>query len=113
MPSLDTARIDIERFWSTIERSAEIGPGRPGGLSRLALSDADKEVRDTFVGWCREAGLTVRVDDATSGQVVAQLQDTDPGERGVGGRLARGGGERGRKREREEGGSGDGDGGLP
>ena len=46
MPSLDTARIDIERFWTTIERSAEIGPGRPGGLSRLALSDADKEVRD-------------------------------------------------------------------
>ncbi|MBB4018861.1 N-carbamoyl-L-amino-acid hydrolase [Chelatococcus caeni] len=55
-------RIDAERFWSTIERSAEIGLGREGGLSRLALSDADKEMRDVFVGWCREAGLAATVD---------------------------------------------------
>ena len=57
-----TARIDIGRFWTTIERSAEIGVGRPGGLSRLALGDADREVRDVFVEWCRQAGLSVRVD---------------------------------------------------
>jgi N-carbamoyl-L-amino-acid hydrolase len=57
-----TARIDIGRFWTTIERSAEIGVGRPGGLSRLALGDADREVRDVFIDWCRQAGLTVRVD---------------------------------------------------
>ena len=44
-----TTRIDIGRFWTTIERSAEIGVGRPGGLSRLALGDADREVRDIFV----------------------------------------------------------------
>lgn len=56
------ACIDIERFWTTIERSAQIGTGRPGGLSRLALSDADKQVRDEFVGWCRDAGLGVRID---------------------------------------------------
>lgn len=57
-----TARIDIGRFWTTIERSAEIGVGRPGGLSRLALGDADREVRDVFIDWCREAGLSVRID---------------------------------------------------
>ncbi|CAD5286269.1 N-carbamoyl-L-amino-acid hydrolase [Bosea sp. 62] len=57
-----TARIDIGRFWTTIERSAEIGVGRPGGLSRLALGDADREVRDVFIAWCREAGLAVRID---------------------------------------------------
>src|SRR5690625_2882648 len=56
------SRIDIERFWSTLERSAEIGPGRPGGLSRLAASDADRQMRDVFVDWCRQAGMTVRVD---------------------------------------------------
>lgn len=55
-------RIDIERFWTTIERSAEIGPGRPGGLSRLALSDADKQMRDEFAGWCRDGGLRLRID---------------------------------------------------
>ncbi|SFC76584.1 N-carbamoyl-L-amino-acid hydrolase [Bosea sp. CRIB-10] len=57
-----TARIDIGRFWTTIERSGEIGVGRPGGLSRLALGDADREVRDVFIAWCREAGLSVRID---------------------------------------------------
>ncbi|WP_186417178.1 Zn-dependent hydrolase [Bosea sp. CS1GBMeth4] len=57
-----TARIDIGRFWTTIERSAEIGVGRPGGLSRLALGDADRAVRDLFVAWCRQAGMSVRID---------------------------------------------------
>ena len=40
-------------------RSGEIGPGKAGGLRRLALTDADKEMRDQFVAWCREAGCTV------------------------------------------------------
>ncbi|MGX1790486.1 Zn-dependent hydrolase [Bosea sp. NPDC055332] len=57
-----TARIDIGRFWTTIERSGEIGIGRPGGLSRLALGDSDKEARDVFIDWCRQAGLSVRID---------------------------------------------------
>ncbi len=57
-----TARVDIGRFWTTIESSAQIGVGRPGGLSRLALGDADREVRDVFIDWCRQAGLSIRVD---------------------------------------------------
>ena len=75
MPSPAHARIDIERFWSTIERSAQIGPGRPGGLSRLAPSDADREVRDQFAAWCREAGLSVRVDGI--GNMFARRAGTD------------------------------------
>jgi len=55
-------RIDLDRFWSTIERSAEIGKGREGGLARLALTDSDREVRDQFVAWCEAAGLTVEID---------------------------------------------------
>lgn len=62
MPFPQTARINGSRLWSTIERSGEIGKGREGGLSRLALTDSDKEVRDQFVQWCQEAGLTVTVD---------------------------------------------------
>jgi N-carbamoyl-L-amino-acid hydrolase len=54
--------IDPRRYWSTLERSAEIGVGRPGGLARVALSDADREMRDQFVAWCREAGCAVTVD---------------------------------------------------
>lgn len=55
-------RIDAKRYWSTVERSAEIGVGRPGGLARVALSDADREMRDQFVAWCRDAGFAVSVD---------------------------------------------------
>jgi N-carbamoyl-L-amino-acid hydrolase len=32
----------------------------------LALTDADKEMRDQFVAWCKEAGLTVSVDQLGS-----------------------------------------------
>ena len=61
-----SSRVNPDRFWSTIEASAAIGPGREGGLSRLALGDADKAMRDLFVAWCREAGLAVTVDAAGS-----------------------------------------------
>src|SRR2546428_10267319 len=54
--------IDDARFWSTVMRSGGIGPGKAGGLCRLALTDADKEMRDLFVTWCTEAGCTVAVD---------------------------------------------------
>lgn len=55
-------RINMDRFWSTIEASSEIGKGREHGLCRLALSDSDKEMRDLFVKWCRDTGLDVKVD---------------------------------------------------
>ena len=51
-----------ERFWETIEASAQIGPGVAGGLRRLALTDSDKEMRDLFRQWCEEAGCSVKVD---------------------------------------------------
>ncbi|MCC7284063.1 MAG: hypothetical protein IT556_16885 [Acetobacteraceae bacterium] len=57
----EAARINGDRLWSTIDRSAGIGKGRPGGLSRLALTDSDKEMRDQFVAWCNEAGLAVSI----------------------------------------------------
>jgi N-carbamoyl-L-amino-acid hydrolase len=59
-------RMNADRFWSTIEASAQTGVGREGGLSRSALSDADKTMRALFVRWCREAGLVVTVDAAGS-----------------------------------------------
>lgn len=58
----DAIRVDEARFWKTVERSGEIGVGRPGGLARVALSDADRQMRDEFSRWCRDAGCTVSVD---------------------------------------------------
>jgi N-carbamoyl-L-amino-acid hydrolase len=55
------ARINAERLRATMDVSSGIGAKGPG-LSRLALGDADKAMRDIFVGWCRDAGLEVSID---------------------------------------------------
>jgi N-carbamoyl-L-amino-acid hydrolase len=73
----DAIRINGERLWTTIERSGEIGVGRPGGLARLALSDADRQMRDLFVRWCREAGCEVTIDRL--GSIFARREGTDVG----------------------------------
>ncbi len=52
----------VERLWQTIERSAEIGPGKAGGLNRPALSTADGEMRDHLSDWASQAGCTLKVD---------------------------------------------------
>jgi beta-ureidopropionase / N-carbamoyl-L-amino-acid hydrolase len=73
---LDPAiRIDEARFWRTVERSGTIGPGRPGGLARVALSDADRQMRDLFVTWCRDAGCAVTIDRV--GNIFARRAGTD------------------------------------
>lgn len=76
MPLTPQSRVDLNRFWSTIEASAQIGQGRPGGLSRLALSDADREMRDLFVTWCEKAALSVSVDEC--GSIFARREGADP-----------------------------------
>lgn len=48
---------------------AEIGPIDGGGVSRLALTDADKAGRDLVVTWMRDLGLEVSID--AIGNVVA------------------------------------------
>ena len=68
-------RIDASRFWFTIERSAQIGVGRPGGLARVALTDADRQMRDEFCAWCREAGMDVTVDAV--GNIFARRRGED------------------------------------
>jgi N-carbamoyl-L-amino-acid hydrolase len=67
--------VDARRFWSTVMRSGEIGPGKAGGLRRLALTDADKEMRDLFITWCTEVGCTVTVDRV--GNIFARRPGTD------------------------------------
>ncbi|MEM6743999.1 MAG: hydantoinase/carbamoylase family amidase, partial [Pseudomonadota bacterium] len=64
-------RVDGARLWRMIDRSSEIGPGRAGGLRRLTLTQADREVRDQFAAWCVEAGLGMVVDQA--GNMFARL----------------------------------------
>ena len=48
--------VDGERLWASLMAMAQIGPGVAGGCNRQALTDADREGRDLFVRWAREAG---------------------------------------------------------
>lgn len=59
---MQNLRVDGERLWSSLMEMARIGALPHGGCGRLALTDLDKEGRDLFVRWCREAGCTVRID---------------------------------------------------
>jgi N-carbamoyl-L-amino-acid hydrolase len=56
-----SARVNGLRLWHSIELSSSIGR-KGSGLGRLALSDDDKQMRDLFVEWCVQAGLTIEVD---------------------------------------------------
>lgn len=71
-----TIALDEERFISTMREQAEIGATDGGGLYRLTLSDADREVRDWFGERLAEAGLDVRVDEF--GNTFGRRPGTDP-----------------------------------
>lgn len=55
-------QINGDRLWQSMMDSARIGATSGGGLSRLALTDLDREMRDLFVGWCEDAGCSVTID---------------------------------------------------
>lgn len=74
--STNVLEIDAQRLWETLERSAEIGRFRDVGLRRLALSAEDKQMRDLFVGWAREAGCTVEIDRL--GNIFARRPGSEP-----------------------------------
>jgi N-carbamoyl-L-amino-acid hydrolase len=55
-------RIDGERLWASLMEMARIGATPAGGVTRLALTDLDRQGRDLFARWAREAGCTIRID---------------------------------------------------
>jgi N-carbamoyl-L-amino-acid hydrolase len=67
--------LDRDRFVETMRAQAAIGGTDDGGLHRLALSDADREVRDWFVARLEDLGLDTRVDEF--GNVFGRRDGTD------------------------------------
>jgi len=57
-----TLRIDGARLWQSLMDLAQIGATPKGGVCRLALTELDRQGRDLFVQWAREAGCSIRVD---------------------------------------------------
>ena len=54
--------INGKRLWDSLMEMAQIGATPKGGVCRLALTDLDKQGRDLFVRWAKEAGCTITVD---------------------------------------------------
>ena len=55
-------KINGERLWASLMEMATIGATPKGGVCRLALTDLDRQSRDLFVTWCKDAGCSVKVD---------------------------------------------------
>ena len=60
--AMDNLRINGDRLWASLMELARIGATPKGGVCRLALTDLDREARDLFIRWCKDAGCTVTVD---------------------------------------------------
>ncbi len=63
---MNELRVNGERLWNTIIDTGKIGATPGGGITRLTLSDLDREVRDWFVDACKAAGCSVTVDEVGS-----------------------------------------------
>ncbi len=61
-PTVGKLRINTDRLMDRIRRLGEVGALEGGGVSRLALTEADKAGRNLVVGWMKELGLKVSVD---------------------------------------------------
>ncbi len=58
--------IQRDRLRATLEELSKFGRNPEGGVSRIAFSDADRAGREYVMRLMREAGLTVRVDNAAN-----------------------------------------------
>ena len=72
----NSLKVDADRLWATIDRSAQIGRFRDTGLRRLAVSPEDKQMRDLFLAWVQEDGCAVEVDPV--GNIFARRPGSDP-----------------------------------
>ena len=72
---MQNLRINQDRLWASLMELARIGATAKGGVARIALTDLDRQGRDLFVGWAREAGCEVRVDSV--GNIFARRPGRD------------------------------------
>lgn len=52
-----------DRLWNTLMSMAEIGATEKGGCNRQALTELDKQGRDLFINWCKDAGCEIKIDE--------------------------------------------------
>jgi N-carbamoyl-L-amino-acid hydrolase len=59
---MNELRVNGDRLWSSLMELAKIGATVKGGVKRLTLTDLDKQGRDLVVGWARQAGMSITID---------------------------------------------------
>jgi N-carbamoyl-L-amino-acid hydrolase len=72
---MTSPHIDADRLGSRFDAFNEIGATAGGGVSRPALSDANREARERLVEWFEAAGLAVTVDGM--GNLFGRREGTD------------------------------------
>lgn len=69
-------KINSDRIWDSLMILGEIGATEKGGCCRLALTELDRQARDLFISWCKDAGCEISVDQI--GNIFARRPGTDP-----------------------------------
>jgi len=69
-------KINSRRIWDSLMELGEIGATEKGGCCRLALTELDRQARDKFIGWCRDAGCEIEIDQL--GNIFARRPGRDP-----------------------------------
>ena len=59
---MNELHVNGDRLWSSLMELAKIGATPKGGVKRLTLTDLDKQGRDLVVGWARDAGMSITID---------------------------------------------------
>lgn len=76
MSDISQLTINGDRLWQSLMDLAEIGATAKGGNCRLALSPLDGQGRDLVVGWMKDAGLDITVDQI--GNIFARRPGRQP-----------------------------------
>ncbi|HEV7322867.1 MAG TPA: Zn-dependent hydrolase [Ensifer sp.] len=71
---INTPATNGDRLWQDIVSTARFGGTDKGGVTRLTLSEEDRQVRDWFVDACEALGCTVEID------AIGNIFATYPGE---------------------------------
>jgi N-carbamoyl-L-amino-acid hydrolase len=69
-------RINRDRLNRRIEELASFGATADGGVHRIAFSEEDKNSRPYLISLMKDAGLSVRIDEA--GNIIGRREGTDP-----------------------------------
>lgn len=68
--------INADRLWDRLMQLSSIGTQEVGGITRLSFSPEERAAKDLVTGFMKEAGLSVREDEA--GNLIGRKEGTNP-----------------------------------